>query len=167
MAVTLHPLSASDAPPARALADAVLGDAPFAGSMLTALEHALRSSSDEYRAIVARDVNAVIGVIVFGETAGALGAGRIYFVAVASAERRRGIGTALVEAACNAVRSSGGRFVMMELAEEPWTDAGRALARRTGFRREGGVPDYARDGVHLVLLRRDLDEAENGGRFRA
>ena len=157
--VTLRPLTASDATPARALTDAVLGDAPDAASMRAPLEGALGSGGDEYRAIVARDANALIGVIVFGETAGALGAGRIFFVAVDVTARRRGIATMLIEAACSELRSRGARFVALELPEEPRLDAGRALAQRAGFRREAWVSDYVREGVGLAFLRRDFGDA--------
>ncbi len=154
--VTLGPLAASDAAPARALAVEALGDAPWAASMLAALDEALRSASDEYRALVARDATSLVGLIVFGGIAGALGAGRIYFVAVDAAVRRRGIAIALIEAACSALRSRHARFVAIELPEEPGLGVGRALAQRARFRQEAAVSDYVRDGVGLVLLRRDL-----------
>lgn len=156
--VSLRPFSASDAAPARALADAVLGDAPYAAAMLAPLDAALRSASDEYRVLVAREASALRGLIVFGETVGATGAGRIYFVAVDAAARRRGIASALIGAACRELRSRGVRFVAMEIVEEPRLEAGRALAAREGFRREGVVSDYVRDGIGLALLRRDFGD---------
>jgi ribosomal protein S18 acetylase RimI-like enzyme len=156
VSVTLRPLAAPDATAARVLADVVLGGAPFAEAMRASLDEALTSDGDEYRAIGVHDGNALIGFVVFGEIAGALGAGRIYFVAVEATARRRGIATALIEAACSDLRSRGSRFAVIELLEELSLAPGRALAHRTGFRDEGRVSDYVRDGAGLLLLRRDL-----------
>lgn len=124
--------------------------------MLAALNEALTSTSDEYRVIGVHDRTTLIGFVVLGDTAGALGAGRIYVVAVDATTRRRGIASALIEAACADLESRGARFAAIELPEEPELAAGLALARGAGFREEGRVSDYMRDGVGLVLLRRDL-----------
>jgi ribosomal protein S18 acetylase RimI-like enzyme len=154
--VTLSSLIPPDATAAHALAIAALGDAPYADSMRAPLDGALATASDEYAAIVARDGDALVGVAVFGETAGARGAGRLYLVAVATGARRRGIATALTEAACVHLRSRGARFVVIELPEEPELHPAHAIARRAGFREEGRVEDYVRDGVGLTVLRREL-----------
>jgi ribosomal protein S18 acetylase RimI-like enzyme len=129
--------------------------------MLAPLDGAIRSETDEYRALIARDTGAVIGLIVFGEIAGAIGAGRIYCVAVDDGARRRGIASALIEAACTELRSRGARFVAIEMAQDPRLDAARAVAARAGFLAEGRVSDYVRDGVDLVLFRRDFRETNN------
>lgn len=158
MPVTLRPLVPPDATAAHALAVAALGDAPYADSMRAPLDSALTGVSDEYAAIVARDGDALVGVVVFGETAGARGAGRLYLVAVAAGARRRGIATALTEAACVQLRSRGARFIAIELPEEPGLHPAHAMARRAGFREEGRVEDYVRDGVGLVVLRREIGD---------
>lgn len=162
--VTVRPLAPLDSAPARALAHTALADAPYAPSMLAPLDAALRSESEEYRALVVRENTALIGLIVFGATAGALGAGRIYFVAVDGSARRRGLATALIEAACAELRSLGARFVAMEMPEEPRLDGACAVALRAGFRREGRLSDYVRDGVGLAFLRRDLADADDSAR---
>jgi ribosomal protein S18 acetylase RimI-like enzyme len=154
--VTLLPLAAPDSAAARALADTALGDAPYAEPLLASLDGALTAASDEYRAIVAHDEGALVGLVVFGETAGARGAGRIYVVVVDAAARRRGIATALLEAACHDLGARGARFVAIELPEDPHVERGRWLADRGGFREEARVSDYVREGVGLVFLRRDL-----------
>ncbi len=154
--VSLRPLVARDVAATRTLADALLGDAPHADGMLASLNEALTSASDEYRAIGAHDRNTLIGFAVFGETAGAIGAGRIYCVAVDAAFRRRGIATALIEAACADLRARATRFAMIELPAEPDVAPVRALVNRTRFHEEGRVSDYFRDGVDLLILRRDV-----------
>jgi ribosomal protein S18 acetylase RimI-like enzyme len=153
---TLRTLAARDAAAARALADTLLGDTPHADGMLASLDEALASASGEYRAIGAHDRNTLVGFVVFGETAGAIGAGRIYGVAVDAARRRRGLATALIEAACADLRAGGARFATIELPEEADLAPGLALASHTGFDEEGRVSDYVRDGVGLLILRREL-----------
>ena len=156
MSFTLHPVAAPDVTAAQMLALTVLGDAPHAEPMLAALANALRRTSDEYRAIVARDGRTVVGIIVFGEVAGALGAGRIYLVAVDGGARRRGIASALVDAACQELSQRQARFAMIELPAHARLTNVRRLIERAGFREEGRMDDYVRDGVPLLFLRREL-----------
>ena len=153
---TLHPLTEPDSSAGRALALSVLGDAPYASLLSSALESALAGATDEYQAIVARDGRALVGLVVFGETAGARGAGRIHLVAVDVTARRRGIALNLVDAACTRLREQSARFVMIELPADTRLSGARRLAERAGFHEEGRMEDYLRDGVALVLLRRDL-----------
>lgn len=156
VSVTFRPLGPPDAAAARSVAIATLGSDPFAAGMLGALDEAVTSDGVAYRAVGAHDGSSLIGFVVFGEIAGAIGAGRIYVVGVETTARRHGIATALVEAACIELQSRGSRLAVIELLEEPSLATGLALAHRTGFREEGRVGEYVRDGVGLLLLRRDL-----------
>lgn len=158
---TLRPLTARDAPAARALADAVLADAPYGDHLRGALDSVLTSRTDEYRALIASDETAVAGLIVFGETAGARGAGRIYLIAVHAHTRRRGIATALAEAACRDLTERGARFVIIELPDDQRLAGARLAAEHAGFREEGRVADYLSDGVSLLLLRRNCGEGDS------
>src|SRR5687767_1967488 len=96
--VTLRPLAAHDFAAVRLLADATLRVVPHGDPFRAALDDALRLAGDAHRGIVALDASGLIGLIVFGETAGAQGAGRIAFVAVDPRARRRAVATALIEA---------------------------------------------------------------------
>jgi ribosomal protein S18 acetylase RimI-like enzyme len=154
--VTLRSLTLVDIPPARALAHAVLEALPRGEPFRAAVDAALDHEGDEHRAIVAHTDRGLIGLIVFGEIAGAEGAGRLSFVAVERDARRRGVALALIEAACADLRERGARFVAIELTDDPALEAVRALAARAAFRQEGRVDDYVTDGVGLELLRRDL-----------
>ena len=160
--LTLRPLTARDAPAACALADAVLADAPYGEQLRGAIDSVLTSGTDEYRALVAVEATALAGLVVFGETAGARGAGRIYFVAVDARTRRSGIATALAEAACRDLTERGARFVLIEMPDDPRMAAARLAAKQAGFREEGRVADYLRDGVSLLLLRRDCEGRSPG-----
>lgn len=156
VSVTLRPLVARDAAAARRLADTLLGDAGYADAMRAALDEALSSETEEYRAIGAHDRGSLIGFIVFGATAGASGAGRISCVAVDTPARRRGVAKTLIEAACAELRAHHVRFAMIELPAEPELAPALSLASRAGFHEEARVSDYVRAGVSLLLLRRDL-----------
>ena len=158
MTFTLRPFTAADAPAARALADAVLGDAPYGEHLRFALDSLTTSASDEYRALIAHDGTMLSGLVVFGETAGANGAGRIYVIAVDARGRRRGIATALAHAAYTDLAQRGARFVAAELPDDPRLDGARLALLRAGFREEARVTDHVRDGISLLLLRRDCPE---------
>jgi ribosomal protein S18 acetylase RimI-like enzyme len=159
--ITLHPVTASTASPVRSFASVALGDWEYAEPLVAALDGALAGESDEYRGIVARHGDTIVGLIVFGETAGALGAGRIYLIAVGASARERGVAAQLVDAVCIELAGRGARFAMIELPGEPRFAPVRRLAERMGFREQGRIDDYLRDGVPLILLRRDLAPNRN------
>jgi ribosomal protein S18 acetylase RimI-like enzyme len=157
----LRPIAASVGSAARSFATAALRDADYAEPLLAALDHAIAGAGDEYRAIAAWHDDAIVGLIVFGITAGALGAGRIYLITVDANARGRGVAAQLVDAACGELAGGGTRFAMIELPGEPRFAHVRRLAVRMGFREEGRVDDYHREGVPLLLLRRDLLHTRN------
>lgn len=161
--LTLRPLTARDAPAARALAAAALVDAPSGDHFRGSLDRMLTSTTSEYRALIASEETALAGLIVFGETAGARGAGRIYLIAVDAHARRRGIATTLVDAACRDLTERGARFVIIELPDDHRLAGARLAAEHAGFREEGRVADYVSDGVSLLLLRRDCGEEDSLG----
>jgi ribosomal protein S18 acetylase RimI-like enzyme len=99
----------------------------------------------------------IAGVIVFGIFGGTSGAGRLHFVVVESGARRAGVARALVEAALDALRTDGARFVLAELPDDPHAlpDA-RTFLLALGFVQESRVEDFYRDGVALSFLRREL-----------
>ena len=153
---TLRPVTASTASPVRSFATAALSDSQYAEPLLTAVDGAIAGTGDEHRAIVAWHDDAIVGLIVFGQTAGALGAGRIYLIAVDASVRGRGVAAQLVNAVCSELAARNARFAMIELPGEPRFAQARRIAERMGFREEGRVDDYHREGVPLLLLRRDL-----------
>ena len=54
------------------------------------------------------------------------------------------------------VRTSGGRFLLAELPADPVIGSTLTLLRKNGFRQEGRIPDFFRDGVALLFLLRKL-----------
>jgi ribosomal protein S18 acetylase RimI-like enzyme len=156
----LEPVTAATASAVRSLAVAALSDSRYAEPLMAALDGAIAGISAEYRALAARRNDDIIGLVVFGYFAGVNGAGRIYLVVVDSSARERGIARRLVGAACEELAASGARFALMELPGEQQFATLRRLALGMGFREEGRLDDYHRDGVPILFLRRDLAPAQ-------
>jgi ribosomal protein S18 acetylase RimI-like enzyme len=100
---------------------------------------------------------ALAGIVLFGEVAGAAGAGTILWVAVPAPARRAGIARAMIAAAVEALGGRGTRLVVAELPSDREHEPGMALLRRSGFVREASVPDFYRDGVALTVWTRRLE----------
>ena len=141
----------------RALVEHDLAGTPYA----TVAEYFLRLASEgdtnESRAIVADREGEVVGFVLFGEVAGAIGTGRVHFVSVTASARLHAIGVGLCEAAAADLASKGARYVVAEVPDEPLLSPGRALLGRCGFVETARVADYFRDRTDLVVLLRRID----------
>jgi len=145
-----------DWPSAHAVLAAETARHPYAERALELLEAAAARGTEYHAAVAAHDGDAV-GVVVYGMTAGASGAGALYGIAVVEAWRRRGVGSALVRHAADDLRALGARFVLAEVPEDPLAlSAVLALLATAGFRAEARVADFYRDGVGMVFMRREL-----------
>lgn len=118
------------------------------------LRLAFDGTSNESRAIVAEGNGAVVGFVLFGDVAGAIGTGRLHTINVASTARRNSIGRGLCDAAIADMIAHGARLVLVEVPDDPSSMPGRALLARCGFVEAARVADYYRDGVDLVVLDR-------------
>lgn len=75
-------------------------------------------------------------------------------VAVAPAERRRGVGRRLVEAGLALVARAGAASCHLEVSET--NTAALALYERLGFRPSGRRPGYYADGADAILMTRPI-----------
>lgn len=98
-------------------------------------------------ALAAVDGVDLLGVVLYGEVAGAVRTGALLWVAVAPGVRRRGIGTALVADAVT--RMSEMRLVVTEVASS--VAAAPALLARCAFEREGEVEQFYADGEGMQI----------------
>src|SRR5205085_12540678 len=113
-----------------------------------------RGGDEEHRAyVIARD-RTVAGLALFGKIAGIESGFRLHLLLVISSADD--FGERLLESVTSAVVDSGGRFLVAEIADEPALSATIALLREHGFDEAGRIPHYFREGVPLVILRRDL-----------
>ncbi len=154
-ALAPRPIAPDDATGANRLLIQRLGVTPYIDRAVEILTLAERGDDPEHRAyVVARD-KTVAGLALFGAIAGTESGFKLYSLVV-ELPREGDVGERLLDAVASAVRTSGGRFIIAELADEPALTTTIGLLRDQGFAEVGRIPDYYRDGVPLTILRRDL-----------
>jgi GNAT superfamily N-acetyltransferase len=151
-----RPLGPDDAVPVRALVYAVLGVTPYVDRVVELLDQAARGGDPEARALVIERDGTIAGLVIFGLVAGASGAARLHALVLNRGVSADDVGGRLISAAATAVASTGARFLLAEVPDDPALGPVRAVLLRNGFHEEARVPDFFRDGVALSLLRRDL-----------
>ena len=154
-AVVVRPLLPDDAAGARALVHAETAGTTFAEPLREALDRALEGTSDEARALCALRDGELVGLCLYGRVAGSRAA-RLHLVAVTASARLGGVARRLCDATAAALADSGAALLVAEYPDAPAFAAGAELLRRAEFVEEGRVRDYFRDGVDLVLFRREL-----------
>jgi GNAT superfamily N-acetyltransferase len=153
--VPIRPLRESDLDAARELLRNAVPTAAQLMPLQSVVESAARSPNTEQRGLVAVDAGDLAAFAVYGEYAGASGAGRLHLVAVHQRHRRRGLGALLVERISAELHSRAARYILTELPDDrPALDDYFAFLHDSGFTEESRVPDFYGDGVGLVLLRR-------------
>ena len=152
----IRPLHEDETAAARALVVGVVGDTGYRFQPLSALDAALGGDTDESRAIVAADGDELVGLALYGRVAGTVGAGKLHLAVVTAGARLRGVGRLLIDAAASDLATSGCRFIVAEAPDDPMLAPGHELLARAGFAEEARVRDYYRDGVDLLILRREL-----------
>jgi hypothetical protein len=105
--------------------------------------------------VIARDGTAA-ALALFGPVSGASGAWHLHMLLTAAGIASRDVGGALVDAALEEVRANEGRFLLAELPADPVIGSSLTLLRSKAFRQVGRIPDFYREGVALLLLRRDV-----------
>ena len=154
--IGIRDLQTADADAVRALALAAAGDTAYAANMSAAIETAIAAYDPDARAAVAITGNQLIGLILYGSIAGAVGTGRVHLVITSPNHRRRGVATSLLQTSITRLAADGTRVIFVELPDDPALAPGKRLLLRAGFRVDATVPDYFRDGVDLTILRREL-----------
>jgi ribosomal protein S18 acetylase RimI-like enzyme len=127
---------------------------PFAAIPAYALRAAFERPTHESQVIVAERSGVVVGFVLFGDVAGAIGTARLHFIGVPVGERLRGIGSGACEAAMAQLLARGIRNVVAEMPDHPKLAGGRAFLTRCGFVEISRVADYYSDGVDLLILQR-------------
>lgn len=148
-------LSSEEAEPARALVLGVLGMTPYVDRALELVAAAERGDPEVHALVNARD-GTVAALALYGPVAGASGAWHLSLLLTAAGIDARAIGVPLITTALEEIRASGGRFLLAELPADPVIGSTLTLLRKTGFRQEARIPDFYREGVALLFLRRDL-----------
>lgn len=152
--VAPRPIAPEDAGGAHRLLVSRFGGTPHLDRAVEILHVAARGSDQEHRAYVVAQDGVVAGIALFGIIAGTDAGHRLHALVASSVEDE--VGDCLLEAVVGTVAQCQGRFIVAELADEPALAATIALLRQRGFAEAGRIPDYFREGVPLVILRRDL-----------
>lgn len=150
-----RPLSPSDAEPVRALILGALGVTPYVDRALEQLAAAEREDPETRALVVERD-GTVAALALYGPVSGAQGAWHLSALLIAAGITTPDVARGLLDAVLAAVRAGGGRFLLAELPADPVIGASLTLLRKAAFRQEGRIPDYFREGVALLFLRRNL-----------
>lgn len=147
-------LRASDV---RALLTGRLRGTPYLEGALEFLARAEDESEKETFLLEERGGGVLRGVAVYGWVGGAERTGRLHFViAEAALPDAEGTGALMCRRAAELLVAAGARLVVAELPDDPATGWMLEAVRGAGWSEEGRVPDFYRDGVALLLLRRDL-----------
>jgi ribosomal protein S18 acetylase RimI-like enzyme len=150
-----RPLSAVDAVGARGVAERMFGGTPYHDRVVELLGLAAQGDI-EHQTLIVEHAGSLAGFAIYGEIAGAAGAGRLHVVAVDPAGSAADVGARLVDAVVETLRRAGARFVLAEMPEDPALDGAVGVLRAAGFEQEARIPDLFREGVALVFLRKEL-----------
>lgn len=148
-------LEPGDAEGARALVLNAIGVTPYVDRVLELLKEAARDHPETRALIIERD-GTVAALALYGPVAGAKGTWKLATLLIAERVEPREIGRAIIEACVAAARHAAARLLVAELPADPVLGKTLTLLRANGFRQEGRVPDYFREGVALLFLRRDV-----------
>jgi hypothetical protein len=153
--LVVRPLMPEDAVAARGVLAGAYRGTPYLGRAVEVLESALRFEDPEYLCLLAERTadQAPAGLVLFGTVVGARLAAKVHFVAGADPR----VMLALLGAVRETCERSGERLVVCEIPRDtPFDVAGVALVA-SGFREEGCIEDFVRDGVDLRIMvwRRD------------
>ena len=150
-----RPITIGDAEGVRALVLASLGVTPYVDRVMELVAMAERGDPEVQSLVIERD-GTVAAMSLFGPVAGAVGTWKLHTLLLAERVEPRAVGGAVVEAVVAAVRSAGARLLTAELPGDPAIGKVLSLLRASGFKQEGRIPDFFRDDVALLFLRREM-----------
>lgn len=150
-----RPIAPGDAPAVRALVLASLGVTPYVDREMELVALAARGDPEVRSLAIERD-GTVAALALFGPVAGSQGTWKIYSMLIAERVEPRQIGGTMIEAVVAAVKAERGRLLTAELPADPALGKSLTLLQAQGFKQEGRIPDFFRDGVALLFLRRDI-----------
>ena len=134
---------------------AALGVTPYVDRALELLKAAERADPETRALIIERD-GTVAALALFGPVAGAQNTWKLDALLLSERVEPRDLGRALLDAVVAAATNEAGRLLTAELPADPALGRTLSLLRANRFTQDGKIPDYFRDGVALLFLRREL-----------
>lgn len=150
-----RPLAPGDVEPVRALVWGALGVTPYVDRVMELLSAAERGDPESRALIIERD-GTVAALALYGPIAGAQNAWRLSMLLVAPKVALREVGRAIVDAVVESVRDAGARMLVAELPADDVLGRTLSLLRANDFNQEARIPDFYREGVAQLFLRRAL-----------
>ena len=150
-----RPLLPGDAEPVRALVWGALGITPYVDRVMELLSAAERGDP-EWHALVSERDGTAAALALFGPVAGARDTWHLNAVLLAPGVQPHEVGRAMIQGIAESVKAAGARLLIAELPADAALGRSISLLRANGFHQEGRVPDFYRDGVALLFLRREL-----------
>jgi hypothetical protein len=148
--IVVRPLMPEDARAARDTIVRQLRGTPYLGRTLEVLDDALRFEDPEFLCVLAApgESDPPLGLVLFGTVLGARLVTKVH--AVVAPDPR--VQLVLLDAVRETCVRSGERLIVCELPHDaPFDVAGVALLA-SGYRVEGRIDDFVRDGVALRLF---------------
>jgi hypothetical protein len=148
--IVVRPLMPEDARAARDTVVDHFRGTPYLTRMLEVLDDSLRFEDPEFLCLLAThgESDPPIGLVLFGTVLGARLVSKVH--AVVAADPR--VQLALLEVVRDTCVRSGERLVVCELPHDAPFDVTGVALLASGFREEGRIHDFVRDGVALRLL---------------
>jgi len=148
--IVVRPLMPEDADVARGTVVGQFRGTPYLTRALEVLDSALRFEDPEYLCLLAApgETESPIGLVLFGTVLGARRASKVH--AVVAPDPR--VQLALLDAVRETSVRSGERLVVCELPHDVPFDVTAVALVASGYREEGRIEDFVRDGVALRLL---------------
>ncbi|MFH1087096.1 MAG: GNAT family N-acetyltransferase [Chloroflexota bacterium] len=109
-----------------------------------------------YNVLVAGLDDAVVGYVCYGPTPLTKTTWDMYWIAVAPAEKRRGIGRSLFAAAEDRIRDAGGRLTLIETSSKPEYRQTRKFHRSQGYKLVNRIRNFYAPGDDRLTFQKLL-----------
>jgi hypothetical protein len=148
--IVVRPLMPEDARAARDTIVRQLRGTPYLGRTLEVLDDALRFEDPEFLCVLAApgESDPPLGLVLFGTVLGARLVTKVH--AVVAPDPR--VQLVLLDAVRETCVRSGERLIVCELPHDAPFDVPGVALLASGYREEGRIDDFVRDGVALRLF---------------
>jgi GNAT superfamily N-acetyltransferase len=150
-----RPLSPRDREPTWALVSDTLCGTPYLERVTELLTAAERDEPECRALVIARDAT-VTALALYGPVAGAADVWRVGMLLLAPKIESREVGRVIIEVLVQNARLANARLLVAELPADAVIGRTLTVLRANGFRQEARIPDFYREGVAQLFLRREI-----------